>query len=352
MHCLHGAFKQLVFILMVLYFLVPVCLSAQNSSVNNEYSLLFYNTENFFDVENDSTANDEDFLLNAKRNWNRARFYLKTEHLAKVILATGKWNAPLLVGLCEIENREVLETLVRAEPLSKYQYKIIQKDSPDLRGIDVALLYRPDFFRPLNYEALRVSDPENKNFRTRDILKVEGILNDCDTIVMFVNHWPSRFGGVMETEKYRNLAAQTLRQAIDRCFSNNPKAKINCMGDFNDTPSDGSLQTVAGENTFNTSAASKHLINLSSEWASAHIQTIKNKFQWQTFDQIMVSEGVSHPTSCMTNGRAEIFSAGFLLEKDVKYGGLKPRRTYVGFKYNNGFSDHLPVVFRFSFVKN
>lgn len=319
---------------------------AQIVEVKPEYSILFYNTENFFDCENDTALSDQEFQINAERNWTPKRFHLKTERLAKVIVAAGKWNAPVLVGLCEIENRDVLETLVKTDPISKFRYKIVQKDSPDPRGIDVALLYRPDLFHPIDFETIPVVDPGNKEFRTRDILKVVGLIGRTDTLTVFVNHWPSRYGGLMETQEKRLLAASTLRKAITEVLSANPKAKVVCMGDFNDTPADQSLEKILRAK--NPGSADKvDLINLSRDWMTDEIQTIKSKYKWEVFDQFIVSKGFANATNGMVFKNAEIFKGSFLLEKDIQYGGVKPKRTYLGFKYHNGFSDHLPVVLHF-----
>jgi hypothetical protein len=336
------------FIIVSLFlFCLPFRLSAQITSGRNEFSIMFYNTENFFDVENDSLTNDEEFTKEGDRRWTSGKLHVKAERLAKVILAAGKWNAPVLIGLCEIENRDVLELLCRMEPLSRFHYKIIQKDSPDARGIDVALLYRPDLFRPTDYAAIPVVDKENRQFKTRDILQVSGVINGCDTLHVFVNHWPSRYGGIMETQKYRRYAAETLKASVLKLQSEHRKAKVICMGDFNDTPSDESLVKVLNARQTD-SAIDGELVNLSAPWTSNDIQTIKSKYRWEVFDQFIVSDYFLSPNECCQFLGCEIFKAAFLLEPDAAYGGVRPKRTYLGYRYNNGFSDHLPVLLRFS----
>jgi predicted extracellular nuclease len=322
-------------------------MSAQVLSGKNEFSIMFYNTENFFDVENDSITRDDEFTKEGDRRWTSGKLHVKAERLAKVILAAGKWNAPVLIGLCEIENRDVLELLCKIEPLNRFHYKIVQKDSPDLRGIDVALIYRPDLFRPTDYLAIPVVDPDDKSFKTRDILQVSGVLNGCDTIHVFVNHWPSRYGGIMETQKYRRMAALTLKTSVQKVLSQQSKAKVVCMGDFNDTPADESLTTVLEAKQSDTDENGE-LINLSAPWTSYDIQTIKSKYRWEVFDQFIVSDYFLAPNKCYQFKGSEIFKAPFLLEPDISYGGVKPKRTYIGYRYSNGFSDHLPVLLRFS----
>jgi hypothetical protein len=262
------------------------------------------------------------------------------------MLAAGKWNAPVIVGLCEVEDLKVLELLTRNEPLTKFRYKIVHKDSPDTRGIDVALLYRSDLFRPFNYQAIPVVDSKDKSFKTRDILKVSGVLNECDTLHIFVNHWPSRYGGIMETIRYRALAAEILKKSVQSLYTRHPKAKIICMGDFNDTPTDDSLVKILAAKESDNPDLKGELINLSAGWVSNEIQTIKSKYSWDVFDQLIVSDYFLEKNKCFEFRNAEVFKAGFLLEPDIKFGGVKPKRTYVGFKYQGGFSDHLPVVLR------
>lgn len=321
-------------------------LYGQTMHSGNEFTFMFYNTENFFDTENDSLTNDEEFTAEADRRWNPARLHSKTERLAKVILAAGKWNAPVIIGLCEVEDLKVLELLTRNEPLTKFNYKIVHKDSPDSRGIDVALLYRFDLFRPFDYRAMPVVDPKDKSFKTRDILQVSGVLNGCDTLHLFVNHWPSRYGGIMETIRYRVLASQTLKKSVQSLITRYPKAKIICMGDFNDTPTDDSLAKILETKELDNPDLKGELINLSAGWISNEIQTIKSKYSWDVFDQLIVSDYFLDKSECFEFRNAEIFKARFLLEPDSKFGGVKPKRTYVGFKYQEGFSDHLPVLLR------
>ncbi|MFY9154197.1 MAG: endonuclease [Prolixibacteraceae bacterium] len=320
----------------------------QNNLLQQKYSLMFYNTENFFDCENDSLTTDDEFTPGGSRRWTWKKFQGKTDRLAKTVMAAGKWNAPIIVGLCEIENMKVLEYLVRNPVLSKFNYKIVYKNSPDIRGIDVALLYRPELFIPFDYEAIPVVDSLDLSFHTRDILMVSGVLNGCDTLHIFVNHWPSRYGGIMETKRFRNLAAETLKKAVLKTESRFRNANIICMGDFNDNALNESIAEVLDSKLSDDPDNPGELINLSGEWLSGKIQTIKNQYSWNVFDQFIVSDYILSDTTCLNSLKAEIFSPDFLLEPDEKFGGVKPRRTYVGFNHQEGFSDHLPVLLRFN----
>jgi hypothetical protein len=343
--------KSLTLGLLLFFSILAHCFSQEKSSLG-EFSFMFYNTENLFDSENDSLTQDDEFTPDAARRWTFGRLRDKANRLAKVILAASKWNAPIIVGLCEIENYRVLNVFVRQTPLGKYGYKIIHKDSPDYRGSDVALIYRPELFKPFDYKVIPVIDSLNPKFRTRDILQVSGILNNCDTIHVFVNHWPSRYGGIMETLRYRILAAGILKKSIHEVFDLNHKAKIICMGDFNDSPEDESLSKVLNALKTDNPNSSGELINLSFDWLKRPVQTIKNMYSWQVFDQWIVSDYFIENTGCLKFLNADIFDAGFLLEPDKKFGGVKPRRTYVGFKYQEGFSDHLPIQLNFQLTNH
>jgi len=334
--------NQLSVFYFLLFLLQPSECQCQVNSEKDVFTFMFYNVENYFDCTDDSLTNDDEFTFNGIRGWNRSRLHEKTERIAKVILAAGKWNPPVLVGLCEIENRNVLEVLSKSTTLSKFNYRIIQKDSPDDRGIDVALIYRPDLFRPFNYQSIKIVDSTNVTFKTRDILQVSGVLNGCDTIYVFVNHWPSRYGGIMETVRFRKLASEALNKAIRNIKKTSPEAKIVCTGDFNDTPRDESIKELVKSRDTERC----EMINLSDDWMSQEIQTIKNQYIWEVFDQWIVSGCFLKSNNCYHFLKAEILRSPFLLEPDTKFGGVKPKRTYNGFKYQDGFSDHLPVLLR------
>lgn len=319
---------------------------SQQAAQKEEYTFMFYNIENLFDPANDSLKPDNEFTPEGMRRWNNGRLYRKANRISKVILSAGEWNPPAFVGLCEIENHEVLEKLTGQTSLSKYRYKFIHKDSPDPRGIDVAFIYRPELFKPFDYRAIALTDSSNNSFASRDILLVSGILNNWDTLHIFVNHWPSRYGGLMETIHYRKLAARLLNKSIRELMAKYPRAKIICMGDFNDTPEDESLCQVLKAGSVNHPEVKGEMVNLSVPWMDQPVQTLKNGYSWQVFDQWIVSDYLMDNRIGLNFISAEIYSAPFLLEADIKYGGVKPKRTYVGYKYQEGFSDHLPILLK------
>ncbi|MGE4287853.1 MAG: endonuclease [Salinivirgaceae bacterium] len=307
--------------------------------------IMFYNVENLFDTEDDSLKMDEEFLPDETRNWNKFRYYQKQSQLSKVITAVGGWNPPELVGLCEIENRNVLNYLTRQSPLYVFGYQIIHQESPDARGIDVALLYQPKSFRPVYTEFIAVDYPLNKR-KTRDIVYARGIIPNNDTLHVFVNHWPSRYGGQLESEENRIFVAGLLKHKTDSILDTNPKALIVIMGDFNDEPNNTSLLKTLNALPAYDSTKQSQVVNLSYELRYAKNEgSHKYQGQWALLDQVIVSGGLLNKSqkTYTTTDKLCIFKAPFLLEPDKAFLGDKPYRTYVGFKYNGGFSDHLPV---------
>jgi len=304
--------------------------------------LMFYNVENFFDTEKDPTTNDRDFTPGGSMHWTVNRYKDKRNNIFKVIANVGEWDPPALIGLGEIENRGVLDDLVKNTPLARYPYRIIHKDSPDPRGIDVALLYRSDYLKCTGQQFIRVRFADNRK-RTRDILYATLCTNKNDTLHVFVNHWPSRVGGIRQSEPGRILAASLVRQKVDSIFRRNSLAKIVVTGDMNDGPLDKSL--TSGLLALNDTALKKPsaLFNLSAYKMKEPGGTIKYQGKWSVFDQVIVSGGLLRGSLRTGVDRYHIFKADYLLEPDNRYQGVKPFRTYTGLKYNNGFSDHLPV---------
>lgn len=292
---------------------------------NNGTSLSFvsYNVENFFDTEDDPHTLDNEFLPNGIRKWNNYRFYKKRNLIFKTLLAIGKGKSPNIIALCEIENRYCLEQLTQFTPLRQFDYRIIHKESPDKRGIDVALIYQKKHFTPIDYWHYPVITKKKPKTFSRDILHVKGVIFEEDTIHIFVNHWPSRYRGLMESQPLRINTALQLKQVTDSILSRNEN--IILMGDFNDSPTDESM-TILRESGF---------CNLSKNWKG----TLKHQAYWNTFDQFLVS----HKLKDKFRIKAKVIRLPFLLTKDLKHLGQKPFRTYVGFKYQGGISDHLPI---------
>ena len=335
------------------YFLLTLFLfyfsfSSNPQTVRENYAVLFYNVENLFDLDDNPKTNDDEFTPDGDRYWTYNKLNNKLLNLSKVILSASGWNPPELVGLCEVENRKMLELLLSQTPLKELPYKIIHKESPDHRGIDVALLYNYEEFYPLEYKFFPLIHSGDSVQNTREILYVKGILNETDTLNLFINHWPSRYGGLMETRQKRMLAAQTLREIIDKLFEEEINPKVIIVGDFNDQPVDESI--IRHLNTHNVSGnIERHkLYNLSVGWMNNEQGTLKYRSQWFVYDQIIVTGNLLKKDSHLKTSTklATIINYPFLLENDERYGGLRPKRTYYGYTYNGGFSDHLPVLLR------
>ena len=323
-------------------------LYAQPLHAESGARVMFYNAENLFDVRDDSLTTDEEFLPQGMRYWTYFRLNQKLNHLYKTIVAIGKWQPPAIIGLCEIENRYVLQRLVEDTPLQQLHYQIIHYDSPDRRGIDVALLYREPDFIPMAHEAIRIHFRHNSHKTTRDILYTKGILLQTDTVHLFINHWPSRWGGQQASAPARNHVADVLHKKVDSLFTANSHANIIIMGDFNDAPEDLSLQSHLRANLSIETKDTAQLYNMmgTKDTAPQGIAgTHKYQGQWHMFDQIIISGALLQENHRLQipGKRAHIFNADFLLQDDLTYMGKKPFRTYTGYQYQGGFSDHLPV---------
>ncbi|WP_232526660.1 endonuclease/exonuclease/phosphatase family protein [Marinilabilia rubra] len=326
-----------------LFFLIIHSSKAQNTA-NKSAGILFYNVENLFNPENNPEKDDDEFTEEGMRHWNYSRTVRKQNNIARVILYSGQWNPPVLVGLCEVEDEKSLKGLIWNTGLNNLSYAFEHFDSPDKRGIDVALLYRRDRFRVLSSYPVAVRMNE-KDRPTRDILYVCGLLDGLDTLHVMVNHWPSRWGGEASTREKRKKAALTLKQLCDSVLKINANARIIAMGDFNDEPGDVSLRLVS-DSVFNKS--DQKLVNLGF-FAEGKVEgTIKHRFEWAIFDQILISNALLQNKKphgyILKKVQLQIKGLPFLLEKDPEYPGVRVNRTYIGYKYHGGYSDHLPVM--------
>jgi len=333
--------KYFLILLLSLSFFVK----AQDSR-HSDFKIVFYNFENLFDIVDDTAKWDERFLPDGDKHWTYWKYQSKLKNLAKVITAAGGWQDAALVGACEIENAFVLEELTTKSPLKKLNYKFIHKESPDKRGIDVALLYQEDQFTPISYDHIQINFPNNPRSKTRDILYVKGLAKDKDTLHIFVNHWPSRWGGQMKSEPKRIFVAQTLRKQVDSLFAAIENPNIIIMGDFNDAPTDKSVIEYLKAQPPVKNTEPKQLYNLMYPLSLTHDGTHTYQGHWAVLDHMIVSSALLDKSNKIftTKESAYPFRADFLLEDDTKFGGTKTNRSYIGFKYHGGYSDHLPVV--------
>ncbi len=316
-----------------------------NADKRGELRIMFYNVENLFDIYDDSLKQDDDFLPEGYKHWNSRRFTDKLNKLYKVIIAVGGWEPPEIIGLCEIENIYILKKLINDTPLSKFEYGIVHRDSPDIRGIDVALLFRKDKISLLQQDFYNIIFPWDTLKKTRDILYFKGLALRKDTLHVFVNHWPSRHGGQLETEAYRVYVSSVLKEKVDSIFNTDNKPKIIITGDFNDEPENRSIAETLSAGFNIDSVEPDKLYNLSYNLQdNKKSGTYKYKFNWEIYDQFIVSGPLISTSELKTSlTDIHIFRADFLFEDDDIYSGIRPYRTYRGYTYTGGFSDHLPV---------
>ncbi len=299
-----------------------------------------------FDVLDDPDTEDDNYTAKGELHWTLKRLNNKLLNVSKVILNASGWHVPDIVAMCEVENRYVLEKLLKDTPLKAIPYKIIHKESPDHRGIDVVILYNSDHFYPLEYQYYPLVSKNSEIIRTREILYLSGILNEKDTVHIFVNHWPSRYSGLLETRELRKSAATLLRSKTNALMQKYHSPKVVILGDFNDNPTDESISDVLMAQEVNDEINTGDLYDLSFDWQKQETGTLKYQAQWYVFDQIIVSGSLLTATTGYktTEQLADKVQLPFLLENDERYGGLKPFRTYIGYSYHGGFSDHLPVL--------
>ncbi len=342
--CVERIFRNLLLLCFLLG--VPSLIVAQEYRVGRYsgvggYSVVFWNIENFFDLLPSPQHLDSGFTPRGEMRWTRKKFNAKRDGLAKVLIATGSdGELPAIIGLAEIENRYVLNQLVYETPLYNGNYRIVHKDSPDRRGIDVALFYRRDIFKALHTQWIPVQTNLPAEF-SRDILYVKGVFQELDTVHIFVNHWPSKFGGEKISGPKRLAAANALATICDSILQTNSKANILAMGDFNDTPDSKAFEPL------------KNLIQLNHNIDSKNQQekpkgTLKYRGVWEKIDHFFVSKNIlnqDEPIS-LNPKSAATFAPKYLLEKDKTHTGTKPRRTYIGPRYNGGLSDHLPIILK------
>ena len=315
------------------------------SKNRGDLRLLFYNVENLFDTKNDSIKNDDDFTPSGIRNWTYSKYKAKLTKIAKVICAVGEWQFPEIVGLAEIENKKVVADLVYNSPLKRARYRYIHKESPDKRGIDVALLYNSKRLKLLENKFINVGSSK-LNLITRDILYVKFKSLGDENIYLFVNHWPSRYGGKEKSKSKRKHVAKILKNKLDSIFLINQNSNIIVMGDFNDYFHNESISKILDVKLLNDSIKYSTMYNLSySKNTDNFYGSYKHNGSWGFLDQIFVSGGLLNKKNYLyvKDKQAKVFIKDFLLEKDKKYTGFKPYRTFKGFKYNRGFSDHLPI---------
>ena len=335
--------------LLIVLILTITTVFSQEKKAYKVNTVAFYNLENLFDTENDPLTYDDDRTPDGKDHWTEEIYQDKLKNMAKVMAEIGaevSGSAPTIIGVCETENRKVLEDLVNQETLVEQDYGIIQFDSPDRRGIDVALLYKKKLFTPTHYKAkeLLIYDDNDKSKRvfTRDQLVVSGML-DGEKIHLIVNHWPSRSGGEKRSRSKRIKAAKLNRQIIDSIFSDDPYAKIITMGDFNDDPTNPSVKDHLNAKRKVSNLDIKELYNPMEDLAKQGYGSLAYRDSWNLFDQIIIStELTKKDFSSYRFYKAGIYNETYLVNAHGRYKGY-PYRSFASGSYTGGYSDHFPV---------
>ncbi len=327
----------------ILFIFCCITASAQQKlTSDNSFVVFSYNVENLFDTINAPDKDDEDFLPDGKQKWTSKRYLKKLEQLSKVIAAPNEKNLPAVIGLYEIENKKVVEDLAATAKLKKGKYGVVHYESPDKRGIDVAMLYRKNKFTVLSSKKLFVKLPVEPPYPTRDILYVKGVAEKNDTLHFFFNHWPSRRSGEEESEKNRIAAASVLRHSVDSIFKSNPHAKIIAMGDFNDYPTNKSIYETLRADTLPIISSAQALYNLCYELQKKGEGTFYYKKEWDILDQFIVSYPVMNGGGLHTHS-AKILKENWMIYTNKETQESKPNSTYGGERYYGGYSDHLPI---------
>ena len=310
----------------------------RGNQVSSIHTIAFYNLENLFDTINDPYILDDDFLPDSDREWNVKKYDSKLYKLGDAIAKIGHRSAkkvPTLLGVAEVENKKVLADLIAAKPLKKHSYHYVHYNSPDERGIDVALLYQKQFFKVVSSQSVPLyieNEPGVRDY-TRDILWVEGVLNE-ERIHILVNHWPSRREGSDSTRHKRIAAATKNREVITKIREAEPNAKIIVMGDFNDDPFSESVKNQLVQDDFYNPMEKTH---------SRYRGSLSYRRQWNQFDQVILSNNFHRYVKGKHSfAKADIFDPEFLRVYQGKYKGV-PFRTYVGDDWQGGYSDHFPV---------
>jgi len=336
---------KLYFTLATFVFLfVTGCAQTKKITSTSPITVAFYNCENFFDTKDDPNKNDDEFLPDSRMKWDETRFMNKLTKIAQVLDSTVDGPAlPALVGLVEIENKEVLEELVSKSQFKEKSYGVLSTDSPDERSIDCGLLYDKSVFSLVDFKELNATNSKIGDYKTRNVLFATLKATNGDVFYVFVNHWPSRREGEKESEPRRVYAAEQVRAKINELQKKDKNAKIIVMGDFNDHPDNSSIL-----NTLKASDAPKEkgdlynaFYTLDKDKQGTHYY---NK-EWRVLDQIIVSQGLTSTKKGyhFDPKNAHILKKDFVLFKNNKTGEIKPNRTYSGEKYYDGYSDHLSV---------
>jgi len=340
--------KKINYLIVVLIFFAFVNTNAQEKRKFKVHTVAFYNVENLFDTINNPNKFDEASPI-MELTYKRDEIYKKkVQNMARVISEIGadvSNNTPVIIGLAEVENRQVIEDLANDPSLVDKDYGIVHYESPDARGIDVALMYQKDFFTPIstsNHELKIYDDITRKRVYTRDQLLVSGKL-EGEMIHVIVSHWPSRSGGEARSRPKRIAAAKLNKHIIDSLQANDPYAKIFTMGDLNDDPTNSSLKDVLKAEKDKEKVKLKGIYNPMEGFFKKGLGSNAYRDAWSLFDQILITKPLlDKDYSTFRFYKAGIFNKQYLTNKKGRYKGY-PFRSFADGGFTNGFSDHFPV---------
>ena len=323
--------------------------TAQGDHNYKIHTVAFYNLENLFDTLNDPITFDDDRTPEGADRWTMDKYQKKLGNMAEVISKIGfekTKNSPILLGVAEIENRNVLEDLISEAAIKAANYKIVHFNSPDRRGIDVALLYQPKYFRikSSSIHELKLYEENNpsKRIYTRDQLLVSGYLED-ELIHVIVNHWPSRRSGEARSSYKREAAARLNLKIMDSLFDTNPYAKIITMGDLNDDPNNKSIRKVLKAKSTKENVRLRELYNPMAKLHKKGWGSLAYGDSWNLFDQIIFSHSfINKEYQTYQLYKANIYRPMFLTNSSGRFKGY-PYRSVVNHQFTGGYSDHYPV---------
>ena len=336
-----------------LFFLMAfvTCIAGHTQKNEKTFIVVSYNVENLFDTVNAPGVDDDDFTPDGVKKWTIDRYKKKLTDLSRVILSIPEKELPALIGLSEVENRKVLEDLVDSRGIRRGEYEIVHDDGEDPRGIDCALLYRPELFRYRSHEYIPIEDRVDPDYKYRGILHVKGTGPDGSNLHIFVNHWKSRSGGVQATERQRMFSAMTLRKQMDLLYSRESNFKVIILGDFNDEPTNRSITNgLSASNKRKNIHFGDHFNLMYDSHNSEGLGTYNYQGTWNMLDQIIVSYNLLNQGRGLSTGfdGGKILKEEWMLYESEKYGEKLPSATYGGPEYYGGPSDHLPVYVVFT----
>ena len=336
----------------ILTTLIFITLQSLYSQKNvKSFLVVSYNVENLFDTINSPVVDDDEFTPSGTLAWTYDRYTKKLNDLGRVILSIPGKELPALIGLSEIENRGVLEDLIKVRGIRKGEYEIVHEDDRDPRGIECALLYRPDLFKYKSHEYVPIADPVDPDYLYRGILHVHGKGPDGSSLHIFVNHWKSRSGGELETQRQRMFSAITLRKQMDMLMARESDFKVIIMGDFNDEPTNRSLTNGLSALNKRRNIQMGDYYNLFYDLHNIEGKgTYNYQGKWNMLDQIIVSYNLLDQERGLTTGYESgvILKEEWMLYESEKYGESLPSATYGGPEYYGGPSDHLPIYIVFT----